>query len=263
MGEDAQQHIDGLGGLFSLRGHRALVTGSVRGIGLDVARALGLAGASVIVNGRRAETVGETVEVLHAEGIDADPLVADLAVEEAVEGLITAVGERTDILVNTIGARDRRGTRDMATAEFRALVEVDLVSIYTLSRAIAARMVERGHAGRIINVSSVVGHLGKPDDVAYSAAKAGLEGLTRAMAADLGPYGITVNAIAPGCIATDTNRDLYEDPDWSSWLRRRTMLGRWGRPQEIAGIIVALASDAGSFITGQTIDVDGGLAARF
>lgn len=250
-------------GLFSLAGRTALVTGSVRGIGLEVARGLGRAGASVIVNGRHAESVATAVETLQDEGLDVDPLVADMAQLGAGESILSALGDRTDILVNTIGMRDRRGTEQMTPAEFRVLVELDLVSIYGISRTISDHMVARGCQGRIINISSVVGHLGKRGDVAYSAAKAGLEGLTRAMAADLGPHGITVNAIAPGCIASETNRSLVRDPQWQDWLSRRTMLGRWGRPEELAGIVVALASDAGSFITGQTIDVDGGLAVTF
>lgn len=263
MSDEAGDRVAGVGELFSLAGRTALVTGSVRGIGLQVARGLGRAGASVIVNGRHAETVAVAVEALQDEGIDADPLVADMSWTGSTERTVSAVGGRVDILVNTIGVRDRRGTEKMNANEFRVLLELDLVSIYAISRAIAEQMVTRGCRGRIINISSVVGHLGKAGDVAYSTAKAGLEGLTRAMAADLGPQGITVNAVAPGCIATETNRSLAEDPHWREWLRRRTMLGRWGRPEELAGIVVALASDAGSFITGQTIDVDGGLAATF
>ncbi|MFZ2625036.1 MAG: SDR family oxidoreductase [Propionibacterium sp.] len=263
MSDDTDVRRAGVGELFSLSGRTALVTGSVRGIGLQVARALGAAGARVIVNGRHAETVAIAVETLQDEGIDADPLVADMARAGSVGQIVAAVGDRADILVNTIGVRDRRGTEEMSADEFRVLVELDLVSIYAISRAIAEQMVARSCQGRIINISSVVGHLGKPGDVAYSAAKAGLEGLTRAMAADLGPHGITVNAVAPGCIATETNRSMAEDPQWLEWLGRRTMLGRWGRPEELAGIVVALVSGAGSFITGQTIDVDGGLAATF
>lgn len=248
-------------GMFSLTGRTALVTGSVRGIGLAMARGLGAAGARVIVNGRTAETVTQAATQLHGAGMTAEALVADAAEESSVDAIVAAVGPQVDILVNTVGVRDRRGTFDLPTDAFRALLETDLTGAYALSRGIAQHMVDRGVAGRIINVTSVVARVGKRGDVGYVAAKAGLEGLTRAMAADLGPHGITVNAISPGCIATEANMPVVAD--WSDWLGTRTMLGRWGRPDELAGAAVFLASDAASYVTGQTIDVDGGLVTRF
>ena len=191
--------------LFSLTGRTALVTGSVRGIGLEMARGLGAAGATVILNGRSADTLDAAARDLRAAGIAAETLVADAADEASINEIVDTVGDRVDILVNTIGARDRRGTFELPPDAFRALVETDLTGAYALSRGIARHMVERRVAGRIISVTSVVARLGKLGDVGYVAAKAGLEGLTRAMAADLGPHGITVNAVSPGCIATEAN----------------------------------------------------------
>jgi gluconate 5-dehydrogenase len=118
-------------------------------------------------------------------------------------------------------------------------------------------------SGRIINVSSVIGQLGRPGDAAYPIAKAGVDGMTRALAAEFGRAAITVNSVAPGTFATEVNATLAADPDWSAWLQRRTALGRWGDPTEIAGAVVFLASDAASFITGQTLAVDGGLTTTF
>lgn len=251
------------GEMFSLIGRTALVTGSVRGIGLAMARGLGAAGATVILNGRSADTLEGTAAGLRADGLTIETLVADAATETSVDDLVSRIGNRVDILVNTIGIRDRRGSFELPTDAFRALLETDLTGAYALSRGIARSMVERGIAGRIINVTSVVARLGKVGDVGYCAAKAGLEGLTRAMAADLGPHGITVNAVSPGCIASEANAEMVANPDWAAWLSTRTILGRWGQPEELAGVVVFLASAASSYITGQTIDVDGGLVTRF
>ncbi|MGW3104903.1 SDR family oxidoreductase [Streptomyces sp. NPDC001100] len=117
--------------------------------------------------------------------------------------------------------------------------------------------------GRIINVSSVMGQPGRAGDIAYATVKAGLDGLTRALAADLGPSGTTVNSVAPGTFATEVNAGLADDPEWGRWLKSRTALGRWGRPAEIAGIVVFLAGDTASFVTGRTIAVDGGMTTTF
>ena len=250
---------------FELSEKIALVTGSGRGLGLEIAEGLSAAGAHVLVNGRNRETIEKAVSGIRSRGGSAEPCVFDVAREPSVKRLFEGIQNthgRLDILVNNVGIRDRRSLFELDMNAVRRMLEVDLMAPFNLSRRAARMMMEKGE-GRIINMVSIAALLGVAGDAAYIAAKGGLLSLTRALAAELGPSGITVNAVAPGVFATETNAALTANPDVKSRLAKRTSLGRWGEPHEIAGAVVFLASPAAAYVTGHMLAVDGGYLTHF
>ncbi len=248
--------------LFDLTGRVALVTGAGRGLGRAMAAGLIDHGARVWLVGRDGQALQRTATELGPAAVACPLDVSDaVAATAALQRLHVAEG-RLDVLINNVGQRRRAPLEELPADALRELLEVNLVSAWHLCREAAALMRTQG-SGSLINVTSIAGPIARAGDAAYTTAKGALDAMTRALAAELGPHGIRVNAIAPGFFATETNAGMVTDAGIGDWLSRRSSLGRWGRPDEVAGAAVFLASDAASYVTGHTLPVDGGYLAHF
>ncbi|TKV76072.1 SDR family oxidoreductase [Rhizobium sp. AU243] len=249
---------------FSLENRIAIITGSGRGLGFEIAKAFAEAGAHVWLTGRNAETLQQAVDTLREAGGKADYAAFDIADTKAGAALVHRIMSELghlDILVNNVGARDRRPLAEFTDEDVLELIRTDLTSSISLSRDAAEAMNANGY-GRIITITSILGHIVRPGDAIYPVAKQGLTGLMRAIAVEYGARGITSNAIAPGMFATETNAALSENPEMVAFAKLRVPLERWGRPDEIAGAALFLASDAASFVNGHVLTVDGGMSVR-
>ncbi len=246
---------------FRIDGRVALITGASRGFGLEMARLFGQAGAHVVLNGRHAATLEACAEGLRGEGINASIAafdVADGAAASAAIAQILADHGRLDILVNNAGMNIRKPLADYTLAEWQQVLNTNLTAAFVLSQAAGLKMAEQGF-GRIINIGSILSVLGRATIPAYTASKHGILGLTKALAAELGPKGVTVNAIAPGYFETELNAELMARPEFVAFVNGRTPLGRWGQPAELAGAALFLAAPAGGYVNGHLLVVDGGL----
>ncbi|MCB6542570.1 Gluconate 5-dehydrogenase [bioreactor metagenome] len=253
-----------LAGLFDLSGKTALVTGGNSGLGLAMARALGLAGAKLILLARRPDALQSAAEDLHSEGVRVQTYSADLSDPElALEcgrAIVSQFGP-VDILVNAAGINLRQPFGQVTPESWSAQLNLHLSAPFFLSQVLAPQMSLRGW-GRIINVASLQSFRAFADSAPYGAGKGGLIQLTRAIAREWSPYGITCNAIGPGFFPTELTRPVFDNPDLAEKNASQTCLGRNGRLEDIYGCTVFLASDASEYITGQVIMVDGGFSAR-
>lgn len=246
--------------LFSMKNRVVLLTGASRGLGRDMAVTLAGAGATVLCAGRTVRELEATVRTIARKGGKAHVVPLDINDEAAVCAqvrTIVARHRRIDVLINNAGILYREAVVDTPTETFRKTVETDLVAQFVLAREVGRHMLARRY-GRIVNISSVMAILGRASVAGYVAAKHGVVGLTKTLAAEFGP-DVTVNAIAPGYIRTEINVALQKNRDFSDMLERRTAASRWGRPADLRGALLLLASDAGAYITGHTLVVDGGL----
>ncbi|MCZ4292160.1 SDR family oxidoreductase [Hoeflea alexandrii] len=250
-------------GLFDLSGRTALITGSSQGIGYALAHGLARAGASLVLNGRDATKLADAAARLERTGATIHQLAFDVtdhdAARAAIDGFEASTGP-IDICVNNAGMQHRAPLEDFPSDAFERLMRTNVSSVFNVGQAVARHMIGRGR-GKIINIASVQTALARPSIAPYTATKGAVGNLTKGMATDWAKHGLQCNAIAPGYFDTPLNAALVADPEFSTWLEKRTPAGRWGKVEELVGACIFLASDAASFVNGHTLYVDGGITA--
>ena len=256
---------------FDLTGKVALVTGASYGIGFAIACGLAEAGATIVFNDLRQDLVDKGLAAYAEKGIKAYGYVCNVCDDEAVNAMVAKIREDVgiiDILVNNAGIIKRIPMLEMSTADFRMVIDVDLNAPFIVAKAVLPGMIEKGH-GKIINICSLMSEFGRETVSAYAAAKGGLKMLTRNICSEFGQYNIQCNGIGPGYIETPQTAPLREkqadgsDHPFHTFLMGRTPVQRWGKPEDLSGPAVFLASDASDFVNGQILYVDGGIQAYF
>lgn len=249
--------------LFDLKGRTALVTGGSSGIGEAMARALGWAGARVVLMARRIDMLSASAERLQAQGIEVQTVACDLATPDAAQqGArdVLALGG-VDILVNAAGVNLRQPFAQVTPASWTSQIHLHLSAPFFLTQALAPVMRQQGW-GRIVNIASLQSLRAFPDSAPYGAGKGGVVQLTRAIAVEWGPYGITCNAIGPGFFPTALTAPVFDNAELAARHAANTCLGRNGALEDVTGLTVFLASEASAYVTGQTIMLDGGYTAK-
>src|SRR5215471_17373442 len=248
--------------LFSMKNRIALVTGASRGLGRDMAMCLAEAGATVLCAGRAAKDLDATTKAIRRKKGKAHAVILDVTSEDSIQSGVRALlrkHRRIDVLVNNAGVIHREDIVNLATPDYRKVIETDLIGPFALAREVGRHMLAREY-GRIVNISSIMAVLGRGSVAGYVSAKHGMTGLTKNLAAEFGPH-VTANAIAPGYIRTELNVPLQQNAAFNAMLEQRTAAHRWGKPEDLRGPLLLLASDAGAYMTGHTLVVDGGMTA--
>ncbi|MGN6644065.1 MAG: SDR family NAD(P)-dependent oxidoreductase [Verrucomicrobiota bacterium] len=248
--------------LFDLTGKVAVVTGTSRGLGQYFARALARAGADLVITSRDVDRLAPFQTEIEALGRQALPLALDVRQHESIEAMVEAAVAHyghLDILVNNAGCNVRKPALEVSWEDWNLILETNLRGTFFVSQAVARHMIPRRY-GRIINIGSVTSVFGYAGLSPYGASRGGVKQLTMSLADDWGPHGITVNCLAPGWFKTAQNAVMYENKDWVDYLCDRIPLKRPGKPTDLDGAIVFLASDASEYLTAQTLLVDGGIS---
>jgi NAD(P)-dependent dehydrogenase (short-subunit alcohol dehydrogenase family) len=247
---------------FDLTGKVAIVTGASRGLGQTFARALARAGADLVITSRRLESLKPFQEEVESLGRRAVSLELDVRSEDSIRTMVSDAARaypRLDILVNNAGCNVRKKAVDVTWDDWNLILDTNLRGAFFVAQSVAKEMIPQGR-GRIINIGSLTSVMGAAGLGPYGASRGGIRQLTMSLADDWGPHGITVNCLAPGWFKTDQNKVMYDDPEWVAALVDRIPVRRPGRPSDLEGPIVFLASDASEYITGQTLLVDGGMS---
>jgi gluconate 5-dehydrogenase len=247
--------------LFDLTGRTALITGAGRGLGFAYAEGLAAAGAAVVINDLREENLTEAIGKLQAKGYKVRGLAFDVTDEAAVAAAFAALdqdGVEVDILINNAGIQFRKPLVELELKDWQRVIDTNLNSAFIVGKEAARRMIARGRGGKIINIGSLTCEAGRATVAPYTAAKGGIKMLSRAMAAEWAQFNIQANSIGPGYILTEMNAALIENAQFDAWVKSSNPAQRWGKPEELIGTAVYLASAASSYVNGQIIYVDGG-----
>ena len=249
--------------LFNVNGKIVFITGSSRGIGFSLAKGFCEAGAEVVLNGRSENLLNNAVKHLSRRGFKVHGYAFDVTAVNNVSDNIKQIEEKVgpiSVLINNAGIQRRAPFEDMTLNDWKQVIDADLNSAFIVSQIVSKYMIPRKY-GRIINITSLNSEAARPTIANYCAAKGGLKMFTKSLAVELGKYNILTNAIGPGYFSTDLTKPLQENPEFDSWVKSKVPLMRWGKPEELIGTAIFLASDASSYINGHTIYVDGGWQA--